>query len=268
MKSGRLADCLWVRGVAGLVALVIAGCTFESGSGPQLFDGGETGASALGTSGGDTTTDPPAGATSTQTSEGESDPTTDVGPTEDLSTTSTSSSGDPPGSTSDDASSTSGSPVDCTVPITLTQPAGEATLFKPMQLGTFQGTPYAFSLSKAGAVRFTFEVACPSTFRLFGRVRDDIPGIGSGDPDSFDIEGPNGLEHSWFYGCDTMTAGWTWAQVEAGEVANSCEETMGLMVPLSVGTHEFTLRNREAAVGEANAGISELVLTNDPNYVP
>jgi len=109
-------------------------------------------------------------------------------------------------------------------------------------------------------------------FRLFGRVRDDVPGTGDGDgdgdPDSFDVEGPEGLVHSWFYGCDTVTAGWTWAQVEAGVGGGSCSETLGVMVPLSAGTHEFTLRNREPAVGNAHAGISELLLTNDPNYAP
>ena len=270
VNSGRLADCLSVRGVAGLVTLVIAGCTFESAAGqPQPFDAGETGASVPGTSSGATTTGLPVGTSSTQTSEGESDPASDAGSSGDPSTTSSSSSGEPEGSTGEEASSTSGSPVDCTIPITLTQSAGEATVVNPMQLGTFQGVQYAFSLNEgAGMVRFTFEVACPSTYRLFGRVRDDVPGTGSGDPDSFYVEGPGGPEHTWFYGCDTATPGWSWAQVEAGEGADNCSEPVGLMLPLAAGVHEFTLRNREPAVEGAHAGISELVLTNDPTYTP
>lgn len=271
MNSGRLADCLSVRGVAGLVTLVIAGCTFESAAGqPQPFEAAETGASVPGTSSGATTTGLPGTTSSTQTSEDDSDPVSDTVSSGDPSTTSSSSSGeDPQGSTGEETSSTSGSPVDCTVAITLTQTAGEATLVNPMQLGTFQGVQYAFSLNEgAGAVRFTYEVACPSTYRLFGRVRDDVPGTGNGDPDSFYVEGPGGPEHTWFYGCDTATPGWSWAQVEAGEGVANCGETVGLMLPLAAGVHEFTLRNREPAVEGAHAGISELVLTNDPTYTP
>ncbi|MGH1344834.1 MAG: hypothetical protein ACRBN8_24955 [Nannocystales bacterium] len=173
--------------------------------------------------------------------------------------------------TGDTSSASSGSaPVDCTIPITLTQSAADATLFEPMQLGTFQGSEYAFSPNEgAGAVRFTFDVACPSTYRLFGRVRDDDPGThGCCDPDSFNVEGPGNLQHTWFYGCDTQFAGWSWARVEAGENAFDCGETVGVTVPLSAGSHDFTLRNREPAEGGAHAGISELVLTNDPSYAP
>ena len=271
VKTGPVVDCAGVRSAVGLLALVIVGCTFESGSG-QLppFENTQTGEPVEGSSGGDTTTGPPASPTSTVTSQGEPDPTNDAGSSGGASI-STSSSGDAGEVTGDETSSSSGGgSVDCTIPITLTQTAAEATLFKPMQLGMFQGSQYAFSLSQgAGAVRFSFDVACPSTYRLFGRVRDDNPGIHECcDPDSFDVEGPGGLEHTWFYGCDTTTAGWTWAQVEAGENAASCGEAPGLLVPLSAGTHEFTLRNREPAEGGAHAGISELVLTNDPTYSP
>lgn len=250
---------------------MVVGCTFETASGvPQPFEGAETGDSVPGTSSGETTTGGPVGTSSTQTSEGESDPTSDAVSSGDPSTTSSSSSGDPQGSSGEEeTSSTSGSPIDCTVPITLTQTAVEATLVNPMQLGTYQGIQYAFSLNEgAGAVRFTYEVACPSTYRLFGRVRDDVPGTGNGNPDSFYVEGPGGPEHTWFYGCDTATPGWSWAQVEAGEAATNCSEPVGLMLPLAAGVHEFTLRNREPAVEGAHAGISELVLTNDPTYTP
>lgn len=270
--SGPLADRWQVRSVAGLLALVAVSCSFEVGAGvPQPFEDGESGeASSTSSSTGGTASGPPAGTTSTLTSQGESDP-----PSESVSsgasTSSSSSSSESDADSGDETGETSGvTPVDCTIPITLSQTADEATLFKPMQLGTFQGSPYAFSLSEgAGAVRFTFDVACPSTYRLFGRVRDDDPGTHSCcDPDSFNLDGPGNLTHTWFYGCDTSVAGWTWAQVEAGESAPNCAAAAGVMVPLSAGLHEFTLRNREPAQGGAHAGISELVLTNDPAYQP
>ena len=143
-------------------------------------------------------------------------------------------------------------------------------LFSPMQLGTFQEIEYAFSPSEnAGGIRFSFEVDCPSTYRLFGLVRDDMAGTsGCCDPDSFRIEGPEGLDDIWFYGCDTDAAGWSWLQMEAGEDAVSCDQTAPLLLPLSAGLHEFTLRNREGADGRAVAGIAEVVLTNDPDYAP
>ncbi|MBV1857570.1 MAG: hypothetical protein KUG77_04100 [Nannocystaceae bacterium] len=139
-----------------------------------------------------------------------------------------------------------------------------------MQLGTFEGTEYAFSPNAgAGAARFIFEVACPSTYRLFGRVLDDDAGVhGCCDPDSFDVEGPDNLEFPWFYGCDTVAAGWTWAQVETGELGGTCDDPVGVTVSLSAGLHAFTLRNREPAFGSATAGVAELVLTNDINYTP
>jgi len=271
VNSGAVADCARVRSVAGLLALAIVGCTFESGSGQsQPFENGETGEPVAGSSGGVLTTGAPAGTTSMATSNGASDPTNDPGSSGDGPVSST-SSGEPSGVTGEQTSESTGTaPIDCTIPITLTQSAGEATLFEPMQLGMFQGSQYAFSVNQgAGAVRFAFDVACPSTYRLFGRVRDDNPGTHTCcDPDSFDVEGPGGLQHTWFYGCDTAASGWTWTQIEAGENAGSCRETLGLMVPLAAGTHEFTLRNREPAEGGTHAGISELVLTNDPSYAP
>lgn len=270
--SGPLVDRAQVRSVVGLLAMISIGCSFEvAASDAQPFENADTGtAESSSTSTGGTSSGPSAGTTSTLTSQGESDP-----PDESVSsgtpTSSTSSSAESEGTAEDETGETSGSePVDCTIPITLSQSADEATLFKPMQLGTFQGSPYAFSLNEgAGAVRFTFDVACPSTYRLFGRVRDDDPGTHSCcDPDSFNLDGPGGLQHTWFYGCDTSAPGWTWAQVEAGESAPSCAAAAGIMVPLAAGTHEFTLRNREPAQGGAHAGISELVLTNDPAYQP
>lgn len=270
VNSGPVADCARVRSVAGLLALAIVGCSFESGSGPAPFENAETGEPVAGSSGEDTTTGPSVGTTSSVSSTAEPELTSNVGSSGDASV-STSSSGGPESITGAESSSSSGpDPVDCTVPITLTQAAGDATLFKPMQLGTFQGSQYAFSLSQgAGAVRFTFDVACPSTYRLFGRVRDDDPGVHTCcDPDSFNVEVPGGLQHEWFYGCDTTTAGWSWAQVEAGENVATCGEAPAVLVTLSAGTHEFTLGNREPAEGGAHAGISELVLTNDPSYTP
>ncbi len=272
VKSGHLSDGPGVRRAASLLVLAVVGCTFDSASDPPpAFEAGDTGSSVTGSLG-DTTGGPELGTSSTSTSAGPSDTASDAastgGVTEGETSTSV-ASGEEEGTTGEVASSTSEGPVDCTTPITLTQTAAEGTLSGPMQLGMFEGSEYAFSLEQnAGAIRFTFEVACPSTYRLFGRVRDDVPGTGPGDPDSFDVEGPDGLFDSWFYGCDTLNPGWTWAQVEAGKGLGSCNEPLGLMVPLSADSHDFVFRNREAAVGQAHAGIAELVLTNDPSYAP
>lgn len=265
-----MADCSWVRRVGGLLAVVVAGCTFESGAvQSQPLDPAETSGSVSSTSSGGTSGGPRPGTTAALTSEGESGPSDDAVSSGDPKASS-SSSGEPDGVTGEPTTGTTGTPVDCTVPITLTQTVAEAELFKPMQLGNFRGTQYAFSLSAgAGHARFTFDVACPSTYRLFGRVRDDSAGTSSCcDPDSFTVEGPNNLQHTWFYGCDTEVPGWTWAQVEAGENIETCGKTSDVMVPLPAGTHAFTLGNREPAYMGAHAGIAELVLTNDPSYTP
>jgi hypothetical protein len=193
---------LKVRRAASLLALAVVGCTFDSASeSPQGFEVGET-VSPASDSVGDTTGGPELGTSATSTSAGQSDTASDAastgGASEGVASTSTWTSSVGEKTKGEVASSTSGDPVDCTTPITLTQTAGEGTLSGPMQLGMFEGSQYAYSLEQdAGEIRFRFEVACPSTYRLFGRVRDDVPGTGPEDPDSFDVESPNGLSLSW-----------------------------------------------------------------------
>lgn len=160
--------------------------------------------------------------------------------------------------------------VDCSEPIALTVSAAEAELFPPMALQDYGGASVASSGSfNAGAIRFSFEVECPSMYRLFGRVRDDDPGVHNCcDPDSFEVEGPGGVDIDWFYGCDTSQAGLTWAPVEVGVLGGDCSDPEPLLVPLTAGTYTFTLRNRESDYLGAVAGIAELVLTNEPDWEP
>ena len=260
--------------------MLIVGCSFEStsGQGPVLDPGqgsttaqgssGEADPSAAGSSSEGSTAsdpDPQTSATPTTTAEETGDPgTTDSGTT-DPGTTTTASAGSDTGA----GEATVGGP-DCAEPRVLSVLAEDAELIPPMQLGESMSVPYAYStVANAGGAVFTFDVDCPSMYRLLARVRDDDPGTNSCcDPDSFVVQGPEGLDVLWFYGCDTSSAGWTWARVESGQLGQTCDDTVPILVGLTPGTHQFTLRNREPGYFDAVAGVAEVVLTNDPDYTP
>ncbi len=176
------------------------------------------------------------------------------------------------GSTTTDPSGTTEQPepVDCSEAVVLMQSVQDAEVFPPMVLDqSSAGTPYAASgQAGAGAVRFTFDVACPSTYRLYARVWDGWAGVHDCcDPDSFEVEAP-GVEANWFYGCDTETQGFTWLAVKGGQPDQGCSQAQAVTFELSPGQHEITFRNREGAYEGAVAAISELVLTNDTDYQP
>ncbi len=252
---------------------MVAACSFDTvgGGGAGLPDpeesstGSEAGADEGGSSTSGATTSGP-GAT-TQTPPGD-----DTGVPTPESTTSGTPTDPENGTTEGDVAedSSTGPDIDCSVPVELSVSAAEGELFAPMALQDYGGTSVASSGSfNAGAIRFSFDVECPSMYRLFGRVRDDDPGVHNCcDPDSFEIEGPGGVDIDWFYGCDTSQAGLSWAPVEVGVFGGDCSEPQPLLVPLTAGTYAFTLRNRESDYLGAVAGIAELVLTNDPNWEP
>lgn len=250
------------RGVASL-AIAAAACSFETSTGPMTAGLQEeqtsTGSTGAQTSGGSDS--------SGEVVEMGTSGTTESAPTTDMPDPTT---GDP-GSTSepDMPTSTTGPDVDCATPITISQFAANAEIVPPMTMGEFMGVPYAYSeASNSGEIRFSFEVECPSNYRLYGRVLDVEPSTNNCcDPDSYDLEGASGPV-SWFYGCGTSQPGWTWVQVGDGSAVQNCDEVVPLIMTLSPGKHEFTLRNRESNYFEAHAGIAELLLTNDPQYVP
>ncbi len=251
-----------------LVATVSLACTFDGG--PRSTAAGQPPEPGK-------ADDPETSGTSNDSSTGESGVTTEPtpDPTGESTTQSSTSSAGVEGT---DETSTSAAPgssgdrpdVDCVQSITVTQHAQDAELTPPMVLGESMGIPYAFSdVQGAGEIRFTFQVSCPSNYRVFGRVRDDDPSTHQCcDPDSFEVQAPGGVTTTWFYGCDTEQPGFSWVALKSGTGVGSCEETTVLMLPLSAGTHEITLHNREPAYGQARAGIASLTLTNDPDYTP
>lgn len=262
-----------MRWLGATLAVCVVGCSFESGSGQQpSLEGGPGTTSGPGSS---SSADP--STTAKQGSSSEDSASSDTPDSETGSVPPTTTAGEETGehgttstSGSREGGSESGPDVDCSEPRVLSVLAEDAELTPPMQLGEYMSVAFAFSeASNAGDAVFTFEVDCPSMYRLFARVRDDDPGISNCcDPDSFVVQGPGGLDVSWFYGCDTTSVGWNWARVEAGELGQTCDETTPVLIPLTPGTHQFTLHNRESNYFDAVAGVAELVLTNDPEYAP
>ncbi|MEM6295585.1 MAG: hypothetical protein AAGA54_30205 [Myxococcota bacterium] len=268
---------MWRLGCA-LVALAL-GCSFETGSevgatgvteaAPE--PGGSTsGESSTGTSGEDPgMTGPEPGTTALPdgtTAPATTNPEGSTGPGPVTTTTDDSAeSGEPASSSGEDER-----PVDCSDAVVLSRTVDDAELFEPMMLGTHLDVDYAYSDSlNAGAIRFTFEVECPSLYRMFARVRDDVPGVNNCcDPDSFEVEAP-GQSGDWFYGCDTLgaPAGFSWQPVEF-PTGTTCDQTELVLLDLSPGIHEITLRNRESNYFEARAGVAEFILTNDPTFSP
>lgn len=252
---------------------MLAACSFDTvgGGGAGLPDpvdsssGSEAEADGSGTSTSGAMTSGPGMTTQTPPDDDSGDPKPE-------STTSGASTDPESGTTEGDGAedTSTGADVDCAEPIALSVSAADGELFPPMALQDYAGASVASSGSfNAGAIRFSFDVECPSMYRMFGRVRDDDPGVHNCcDPDSFVVEGPGGVDIDWFYGCDTSQAGLTWAPVEVGVLGGDCSDPQPLLVPLTVGTYEFTLRNRESDYFGAVAGIAELVLTNDPDWEP
>ncbi len=272
MISGCLADRDAVRRAAVSIAALLAACAFDglADSGPNLEAGqsSSTGAEgSSGSSGGRGTTDAQTGSAGSSTS---TPPAEDDSGLPETTASATTSSEDTGEATTGGSDETTGPDVDCTIPVTMSRSAADGELFPPMMLGEYQGATYAFSeQADAGAIRFTYTLACPSNYRLYARVRDDDPGTSNCcDPDSFDVEGPDGLDVSWFYGCDTESVGWNWVQLESGVLGGTCNEPTPLVLRLSPGEHAFTVRNRESNYFEARAGIAELILTNDPTFSP
>ncbi len=262
--------------------MLALGCSFDTGSATAVAEatgvppgeGGSSGGGSTGMLDADPETTSPAPGTSTMPSGTTEAATTGPDRPSDATTgpdpeTTTGGTAD-----GDESSSTSTGdverPADCSAPVVFSQTVDEAEVFEPMTLGTYLDVDYAYSDSlNAGAIRFTFEVECPSMYRMFARVRDDAPGVNNCcDPDSFEVEAP-GQSGDWFYGCDTLQepAGFSWQAVEFPN-GTSCDDTELVLLDLSPGTHEITLRNRESNYFEARAGVAELVLTNDPGFTP
>jgi hypothetical protein len=150
--------------------------------------------------------------------------------------------------------------------------ASDAVLTDPMMLTTaiyLPGMPQMAysSTAEAGTITFAFELACPATITVQGLVWDYSEGVEPANPDSFyaTIDGLPAPELEWAYGCATEGLGdesWSW-QPLASVTRNGCA-TEPFEVELAAGTHELTLRNREAGSGLDIAGIAAIVVTDDP----
>lgn len=184
--------------------------------------------------------------------------------------TSSSSSGDGSGDTTSDV-------VDCSEPRTFVLSASEAELTDPMVVTEYQGVGVASSSTTGiGSISFKFTVDCPSTYRVYGYVRDDWPGVHNCcDPDSFFFQDPMGEQGTWYYGCDTTksASGMSWVRLEDGADVTDCPDTVPVEYVLSPNEYSITLINREnqhfgATNNGAIAGIATLVVTSDPEYSP
>lgn len=279
-----------------LAALLLA-CSFDaSGLGEvpsSVADGSSTGGSAGtgSTAGPATTGTPPDPSTSTAglTGTGTGDDSTSTGPidpgtttgTGDLTTTADASTSS---TTAPDDTTTTTTGTTTTTTTTGQQPCdtfekhielvADAVVIPPMvttvsQVG--EGIVAYSTQAESGLVTFTFDVACPGQYAVWGRVLDAEPGVNNYDPDSFYPRLDLAPEVGWYYGCQTggLSDGYHWLRVRAGIEGAPCQDGVPWTLDLAPGTHAITLRNREQMDGGGNvAAVARILVTRDLNYVP
>lgn len=153
--------------------------------------------------------------------------------------------------------------------------AADAEVVAPMALAEsslLPGTPQVArsEVAEQGTVTFTFDVACPGEFRIWGLVWDNSPGADNG-PDSYyaTLDGEPADEYDWYYGCQTggnPGAAWSY-QPLVDWVEFDCVYD-DLSFTLEPGTHTLTLRNREGGFGFDVAAIAAIVVSSDPTTDP
>lgn len=129
----------------------------------------------------------------------------------------------------------------------------------------------AFSgVADSGTVTFTFDLPCPGTYLVWGRVLDMWPDVhDSYDPDSFYVQADGGPEAGWFYGCQTADKpGYRWLRIRPGAEGAPCDSFEPWVLDLSAGLHTLRLRNREWESGGRVAVVARVLLVNDPDYLP
>ncbi len=128
-------------------------------------------------------------------------------------------------------------------------------------------------VAESGTVTFTFNVECPGTYRLFGRVYDRFAGANQNDPDSYHVRVDDGEEILWIYGCQTdegPSHAFHWLRTRRHPV-QYCSDVQDWTVDLQPGIHTIQLRNREPEVWHQGAyrraAVARMMLTNT-DYFP
>jgi hypothetical protein len=118
------------------------------------------------------------------------------------------------------------------------------------------------SATDSGTVTYTVNIPVAGSYLIWCRVLspDDVR-------DSFYVSADGGAEDIFDTVPGTFTNTWQWSAVQGRSVSNIVT-IAGVPVRLrvfqfSAGAHTITFRGREAGTG-----LDQLLLTNDPNYVP
>lgn len=169
---------------------------------------------------------------------------------------------------------TAGSTGQCPADPTLILWAEDAQVVSPMLLIPaiyLPGEPLMArsNTPEQGTITFTVDLECATSMSLFGLLWDHVGGARPDNPDSFYVTVDDGDEWLWSYGCQTNAAvDAVWAWLPLVEAAGADCGSAPVTLELSTGSHQITLRNVEAGMGEDFAAVAAIVLTDDPGLDP
>ncbi|MCA9692678.1 MAG: hypothetical protein KC636_23970 [Myxococcales bacterium] len=260
-----------------LATLLLAGCFGEVIEGSGAGDSAtETDASATDSASVTVETDDSGDATTTGSGGSETGTTagsSGAATTEPVSTT------DDPATTDDvttddattDDATTEADPCDPAPPYATLRWSKDAELNPPMFLQAstlLPGNPLiAISeVSNQGSITYSFDVACPGTYRIWGLTVDHQQYLENPDTYLVRIDGDD--DFLWAYGCQYDEGGmWGWRRLRSYKYP-ICN-TDGVTANLGPGTHTVRFRNLEGK-NQFNeiAAIAGIVVANDPNFDP
>ncbi|HYT58842.1 MAG TPA: tandem-95 repeat protein [Haliangiales bacterium] len=133
--------------------------------------------------------------------------------------------------------------------------AESATLVSPMATASDpnagQGQFISSATDNTGTATFTVTVPVSGDYVIWSRVLSPNSG-----QDSFFVSVDGGTEYLYATAQNAWTNAWQWTAVNSDGVGP-------VTFTLFAGTHTIVFRSREA-----NTGLDQVLLTNDPNYVP
>ncbi len=162
---------------------------------------------------------------------------------------------------------------------------GDALLDPDMHLDSLGSIgEYAYSeQTNAGRASFQFMVPCADEYWVWALVHDPevgVSGLDYTDPDSYRVAFDDDPEIDWWYGCETWDADWIGSTWEILRVSNNGDtqcfsEGTDFRRLLDPGVHLVHLTNREPGqhqpfgqeIGRV-AAVRQVILTNDPTFVP
>ena len=250
-RVSNLSFCL-------LTTALLSGACGGDDAATTRTSGGDTAATTDATTTDATATD------ATTTDATTTDATTDV-TTDDVTTDVTTDD-----ATTDDAT-TEADPCDPAPPYATLRWSKDAELNPPMFLQAstlLPGNPLiAISeVSNQGSITYSFDVACPGTYRIWGLTVDHQQYLENPDTYLVRIDGDD--DFLWAYGCQYDEGGmWGWRRLRSYKYP-ICN-TDGVTANLGPGTHTVRFRNLEGK-NQFNeiAAIAGIVVANDPNFDP